>query len=759
MRAAEASTGDIYVTVVAEKTQIVDAVVILRGTATTLDDRTSHDGVAHFRSVPPGAYDIIVRHPGYEEGKGRIELRAIDAEIRVTVVLPLKIIGSVRSTGNVSVTERVEQARSPLGSISSNLYDMLNRIGGANVMTAPDGALLGVSLEGKDPALTGYGFDGGVLSTPAALEAIDPDLLNSARIDEDRDQVDFYTLSPTVQREYEIRQVVGGFAARNTRLSATGTIGQTGYVIESVARGRASALDNATYLDTSGFTYRHDGFYKGGAALTKVAFPLGETYEVEAENLSAASRAAPLETTLIGDIPDGLGPNNWTNKTSNLSQVKVRGVSGRWHISSVGTAITTQTAQDFRNRFIYGRPAPSYSVSAAEINAYSASFIRSLQDHRSLNIRASLSTIQSSHHLQETTFGAILAPASASNNVSRTAGVDFIDNSNPNRFRQATLVMQGLDRGRQGIFASYHLVAKGRNGHSIFGTFGIGTKPTLQNALGRYDDPISAQYDCNTATVLAQAPNDAASIVKETSIRVGLTAKSDRRSFSAQLYQTRDRGLTLTGARVPLSVQLQTGLPAGYENALLEGYHTYGGCGGVAPPNIFFVKDLNGLDVMYRGLELTTTAQVSHRLSLQADLSYHEAKLLGGPSGLDAPQSTYRVGHQLPGIDPFDASLTLDWKLGDDRTEMVANGVYRSGNNANHLPPYALYTAGLARQISPSVSLVVVATNVTRAYAGLFTSPRFAGPLPTVSGQSLYLPATPLIQPQIYGVLTAHFGQ
>ena len=149
-------------------------------------------------------------------------------------------------------------------------------------------------------------------------------------------------------------------------------------------------------------------------------------------------------------------------------------------------------------------------------------------------------------------------------------------------------------------------------------------------------------------------------------------------------------------------------------------------------------------------MDLLSSWKANTALTLQGALHMHEALLRRSPQELQGSSTAYVLGRQLPAIPLFDASLTVDWALADHKTELIGNAAYTAGNNADHLPAYSLLTLGATRRLSATTAMTLVATNVTHQYVGLYTSNQHAVALPTSGGLPLLLPATPLVQPQLF---------
>lgn len=86
--------------------------------------------------------------------------------------------------------------------------------------------------------------------------------------------------------------------------------------------------------------------------------------------------------------------------------------------------------------------------------------------------------------------------------------------------------------------------------------------------------------------------------------------------------------------------------------------------------------------------------------------------------------------------------------------DLLGNLFSVSDNNENNLPAYHLWTLGVLDRFSDVAALSIVDTNVSHAYAGVFTSPAFAVPLRTASGGWLPTLGAPLVHPNLYAKLS-----
>ena len=644
----------------------------------------------------------------------------------------------------------------PLGRISGSLYDALNSLGGAQIVVGSSGELTGISLEGKDPRLTQYSFDGSRLSDPAAIRAIPDDVLQSVSVDDGRGQIDLYTLAPTAYPEYWARQRLGGFGGNALQLGARGAIGSAGFVVQVSESGVRSPLDGSRYRDLSGLDYVHEGWARGATLLAKTAFPIGPMLTATVESLRGDTTGRPIDATLFGAVASGLGPGNWTAGRSSVDRLEIEGDANQWHVRGDAGVYGTHDIVDDSDRIVALQSIPLIAANAFSLSTVDASAVDSLAEGKTLNFGLSASrsrtTVSTVIGGSESTFSD--ATSIESSDIRALASYVL----KRGQVDTTTLSLQGESRGADASGA--YLDASGTYGASakrVFARIGYGTRPVPPGAPVVFSDPAAAQYDCAGNRIIVRGPNENAMPVAETHVSVGASTDAHNGSFSAQVYRTTDDNLALSNA-LGLFSQYTGALPSAYAAQLLGGYQQYGGCAGPSP-EIFMQHDVTGLGVEYRGIDLLGAWKPNQRLTLQGAFHAHQALLRRSPLELQGTGTAYVLGQQLPAVPLFDASLTVDWALGDHKTELIGNAAYTPVNNVNHLPAYSVVTLGASRRLSATTSVTIVGTNVARQYVGLFTSAEHAVALPTAGGIPLLLPATPLAQPQLFVIVESRLNR
>jgi hypothetical protein len=758
-RAASAGTStDVYVHVSHDAHRLGGAVCRLRSVLQHVQRIVDRDGTAKFQNVVAGKYSVECELSGFDVARSDVFVHEDDVELHVEVRLHLHEIGRVSAREPAATTTRILTRGSPLGKLSQNLYDLMNSVGGANILTDASGSLVGISLEGRDPRLTQYSFDGSRIPEPGALRALDADLLQSSRLDDGKSEVDFYTLAPTTFPEYTLRQAVGGFGSGATQLSVRGSVGSVGYVLQGKVRTQDSALNNATYVDTSGLRYKHIGALHGDGLLAKLSAPVSKTFTLTAETLLRGSTTLPIDTFFAGPLPSGAGPGNVLTSLSAFTKAELEGDIGRWHASFNATTIRTSEDFDYRNRIVALQALPFRSSGRFRLDILDTSLIDFITEGKTLNLSLSMSRGTSTLNNTSLAFGGAYASQQVVYRPDERFRMVYVERPSSSAQQSLGLTVESRGAGRTSAFVEANASFGSTRGR-VFGTAGFGGHVASPSELQTFDDPAAAQYDCDGGAIRARAPNDSATNVPERHVRVGGLLQGARGSLSIQAYDTLDSGLTVSNANTPLSAFPSSLLPGDYIKQLLQGYGSYGQCPTPrAAPAIYLLRDVSGLTVEYRGIEIATSLTPSKSLTLQASLNAHLATLRSRVDALLAPDSPYIIGKQLPAVEPLDASLTADYGFHDRRTELIANAVYKSRNNGNGPPAYWLLTIGGTRKLSSTSSITLVATNALRSHVGLFSSSQYAVPLPTVSGGQLLLPAAPLTQPQIFAVFNVRIA-
>ena len=739
----------------AQGATISDATVYLKSsTGDVRVVRSDQNGLAEFPNVPVGFYDLRVVARSYNTATTSLELRYGESRLdfRAVLVKPLVQIGSVRSRSSIDVQTRVLRRDAGLGRLSVTLADLLNTLGGAQVRLSSNGSLLGISLQGQDPSLTTTTFNGVAISGSSALRALDPDLLQSASVNDQKDIIDFRSLGTAPYPIYDARDMVNGYAGRQFAGTVQGTSGRIGYAAATSVHGQQSALAGRVYEDTSGMTYRHDGGYLNRSNSFKLAAPLSDNVSLRAEAMLRSSHEAPVPAFRSGPIPQGFGPGNVTDFNSSVVTTGVDATAGQWSIRGTLLNLHTDDANDSLNRIVALQPVPDVLRRETAVNAGSFSAVRPAFRHGVANFNFGWSASRSQFEERFGTAGPVDAQSS------RFRSQYFNMNLNTAHHGWSYGLETGYERqlepsAQSAVHTEFEATWNRSSDEQYFGSIRVGTKLGAPRDIRAFDAAEVAEFDCSGNAVTVNAPNDTPGVPRERAINLGYARNKALRSFSVQTYYRQYRDMLLTQALVDASAVPPFLQPGGYRDGLIAGFSSFGGCAkGPNDPVVYFRQDIAGLGVDYFGADVLAAGHAGQRFTTQAALGYHRAILRSSDARLNSQRSPYVIGRQLPYVAPLQASFTFDYLVGS-RSEILGNVVILSGNNERNLPAYPQVTIGAVRRLSPTGSLTVIASNALHSYTDFFTSPRFAVPLSSYDGSKILTVASPLQVPQIYAVL------
>lgn len=507
--------------------------------------RTDARGNATFENVLPGDYDATVLASGYPEQHFLVRLQRGTVALVVSVtVKQLATIANTHTRASVVSQTINRDARSAF--LFQDLASMLNDLGNASVSVSSNGSLLGVSLEGKDPSLTRYEFNGVSIPGSSAISALNPDLLSSAYIDDQRNSLDFGSLSASSYPIYELDDLIGGYGGSNLHASVQNTAGVTSYAAAYDVHSQNSILNGVVYPDTSGFSYRHEGGYGRRGIQALLSVPINSEWQVQLQDLSSKSLTLPILTVQTGDLPSGYGPKRVEEShASNLLFYSANGNVGSWFISAKGLALDGKHTADYLGQFVGGIPAPNESSDGVAVHSFNVFAMRSLGGG-TLNLN--LSTAES--HTFLTTVADAASTEEQNNGVSQlTAIYNF---TRPRLVGSLSSQIQE-QRGTQQAnawSASGQLTWNPTQKTSWFASVIAGKEIGDPPSLRAFSLPQQATYDCTAHTITADAPSDVPSTPGHFGVRGGLTAYSSRWTFSGQIYNDNYRGMTITSALV-----------------------------------------------------------------------------------------------------------------------------------------------------------------------------------------------------------------
>jgi hypothetical protein len=706
---------------------------------------TDRSGTAVISSIPAGMYRLVVRKSGYAEASGTVEVGDLKETVVSVELQPLlTTVATVRS--NISAFTRPLTTADTVARLSKNLFDALEELGGVTI-SRRNGKMQGIAIDGHDTSATAVAFDGVNIADPMATHALDPDLLEGIRVSQFDDAVDLLFLSPTVSPQYSMTGTLGGFGYSAEKVSAQGRFGALGYAGVLTHRRGESALDGAVYEDTSGLTYRHDGSAEGTSVYGVVTVPLGVNWTAAIRAIGGAEHSLPIPTYYAGPLPYGMGPGNDESGTSRDLITQITGtLSDALVAIAASDARTVETISD-AHRIEAGQPEPLIENGRSEGRTLSVDV--AFTDSHVSNVMVTLSSKRGTTRFapQALSYLDRFGEGSSSSMV-LTVKRDALLAGKYHAQLEADAVRVAGERGALGLSLAPEWSRARTHVRLRFGTV---ARDAETIGGGAFSDPSSAQFDCAADAIFANAPSAPGAPVVADVVQLSIDQQMPRGTLGLYAYDESYRGVTLSGASVPAAAEPSGFLPAGYIASLQAAYNIVGACPG-APPDasqIFLQHDIDGLNVLYRGLDLRWTRIVGSRGSLQGFVDWNQA-VLGSDPRLIYPTSLYIPGSQIPFVPPWKAGIAAAWLLGDGRTRLMTMGEYVSRNNQNNLPPYMMWSVGTERTLSPAAVVDIVARNVGNRDTGLFSSPRLAVPLPLAGGGTLLENAAPLPQPDVF---------
>lgn len=699
--------------------------------------RTNAEGLVTLDRLSPGLYTVRVFFDGFSPYRSTLEIGVDPLQMKVILRRVPRIIASVIAS-SATISRESISSNSALRKVSPTLLDAMNQLAGVRVAGGGNGVGIQASLQGRDSSQTSFTLDGSPVGSGAAL-AVNTDLLSAAQVQQDSETVNLSFLSPSIDPRYGSDLNAGNFGSSFVKSTVQGMVGQVGFAGAHTIRGAESALNGRTYLDESGETYRHVGALVTRGDMLKVTGSVHD-WNVSAFDTWSHSSGTPLPAYFGGTLPAGFGPGLRRETFSSNPLFTANGTLGnlgtsvslsQWHLRDI---------DDERSRVIGNTPLPFFGEQNLNGTDATVSVNVEHNDHLSYTFSGSFVTNLSS--ASQVLAG--VAPASATYSFDRETTFAAAQHLRAGH----GLLLDGTIEARRVDASPFGLTLKGSAtwNTSTAGDWGItanvGDRPIVSNDprnLVRFPDPGQAQFDCGAKTITLDGPGDMQSRASSRRLSVGYSRSGRAGRASVSVYDERTHGVLMSGALVPLVNEPLSLLSPAYVDALRRAYATIGGCTGISPQDdsIFVSQDLGGLDVAYRGANLSASVSLGKRLALYVTYDYSAAQLASYDERLASARSPFVVGSQLPNIPLQRASFVFDWSDARQRTEALLNLSYSSSNNQRNLPAYTVANIGLVRHISPTINVFGIVTNATSIFPGLFVSPDGAKPLRTVSGEPL----------------------
>lgn len=718
---------------------------------------TGAEGTVRFKRFP---YDfLIVRASknGYVAERTVLRIRFGERGADVAFVLrPLRLKTIARVASRPLIRYQFFSQNSKFAPLFRDLIAQMNALGGANIVLSATGTLNGISLEGMDPSMTSTSFDGVRVQSADALDSIDVDALQRASVDLDSASAKLYSLSPSPVLDDNDRSRVGGIGDTALQLERRDTIGKFGFAVEGAIRTARSALDGQTYTDTSGFAYKHTGRFVGGLGAVAATWNLGDGSLLTVKYLRHLGTTAPLSIFESGSIPQGYGPFPVsTNDGGSIGEITLSRQAGAWSGWVTLGDFSTRGYGDFSNAYVAGAPAPSLYTTLSNESDLSLFATHVLEHGQTININAGAS---SSHASDLETFASTGSQSAIGANRSYLMfDYNRFFGARNDLFYQfdASVNHDGITGESAPSLSAFVKHDLPRNA-TLFLSVGVGGNPALIPSPGNFALPNQVEYNCATQTAIATAPNDLPDMPHGYRGRFGGTLRLGAYTLSAQAYDRRYSGVTLSQALVPASLEPAGFAPSNVLNGIVAGFSTFGGCGAPKDPTVYFQHDVSGATVDYRGIELAGGGHIGSRALFQVLIDEHRSRLLDNSPLLRGALSSYIPGSEIPATPAFTGSASIAFAL-NRRTRALLNDTYTGINNLQHLPAYHLLTVGIVGKLSRNLSYTVVATNIGHADTGAFISNRYAVGIPTIGGTPFVPLAAPLTIPQLYVAL--HFRE
>lgn len=516
--------------------------------STTRRSLTDATGCTTFSQVPVGYLSVSVAKNGFDTAKQNVRIAVgMEGALVGVSLTPLAVIANVRSSA--SVRYKYYSPESRFAPLFRDLIEQMNALGGANIRVSPSGGIADVSLDGADPSLTSTTFDGVQVQSASAFDTIDVDALTKASTDLSDGSLGLYTLSPTPVLQRDWRVTYGGTSDVHPDLQESDTAGNLGYALQIAGNTLRSPLDGQTFSDSSGFTYKHTGRFLGGMTGAALDVPLGQNFSAGAKYLRRISRTEPLEVIDSGSEPEGYGPYPVAaTDDGSIFEARLDGQVGGWETRLQYENFASHGTTDLTRAYADGVPAPSDGFSASDEGDAVLFAERPTVHNQTLNLNLTFS------HSADRMVNRFESSANGMTIVSsrRSFNADYNGFFGKRSFYEfsGTFDRDNATGQNASRLKSYVRLQTGKT-TTLFASLAGGSQLGLVPNAGVFALPSQVQYDCQSQTAIATAPNDKPSVPTGLEMRVGVTKSSGRSSLSIQAYERRYQGVTLTSVGWP----------------------------------------------------------------------------------------------------------------------------------------------------------------------------------------------------------------
>ncbi|MGA8383726.1 MAG: TonB-dependent receptor [Candidatus Cybelea sp.] len=779
---AQSDSGEIDIVVVDATTKhpLELARVLLDGPVIT-SEITETNGKVTFTDVPDGIYRARIVKRGYNSLTSA-SFEVLDGRV-VTVSFALasetgglKVIGQVTAKASATISATSIDQNSAQRRLSTDLADALNKLSGVSVSTSSDDsdATQTISLEGHDPTQTQLTLDGIPLNAPGSagnLGGFATDLFQGASVHMGPTlgglggSVNFSTLQPTLSWITQMQLSTGSYGRWNYSVAETGSEGKFGIAVQSVQRLYPSLADGDLFEDASGLDYVHDGDSTISGNVLTARYEFGDSNSVTGLFMNSTRNTNVICLRYNGDpqttLPCGYGPNNTDGSNVQLYSLTDNALLGATQLQTSVFSLDNSSLYNQLARYVNGEPSPNGYSSDTKSTGYVVNATLPAQERHTISFQAYGTSSQFvTTPLVPQAFE--FYSGSQTTQYSVLQATDTIHSND--KLTLAGSAGLSTATGNAGIseLASAGATWKPSTRDTYSASFALGGAAATQGRLQILSDPASLRFDCNGKVAFGSAPGEQPTRGSSNSVRVSYTHDLHGGNVSLTLYRQLQQGVLLP-VNVNGVVLNQLGeLPLGYLQQVQEIYNSPAGCNAplqtpFTAQQLYMTTPIAGVQRVYQGAELTGFLTLGNLVvepyyNLTGAVANSSSYIFTNAYSITIP------GQQLPNVPLQKAGLVLDYKAPHSMFEWLADAQHVSANNPNDLPAYTTYDAGVTAQLTRG-TLTFAATNISNAYAGVFSSPANAVPYTTEGGYVIPNIARPLT-PRTYSLTySVKFGQ
>jgi len=777
---AQSDSGEIRIVVTDDggKVPIELARVLLDGPVST-SELTDKKGQVIFTDVPDGIYRARIAKSGYQVVTSKsfevINGNVVTVAVTLALSTTLKVIGTVTAHSTAVVSSSSINGDSAQRKLSDDLAGALNKLSGVSVSTTGDDsdATQTVSLEGHDASQTQLSLDGIPLNAPGVagnLGAYATDLFSGASVRTGPQAgglgggVNFSTLQPTLSWLSNAQLAVGSYGKHNASFAESGSFDKLGLAVQTTYRSIPSLADGDVFLDASGLDYSHDGDSTIYGDLAKFRYQFSDSQTLIGTYLNSNRSSDVICLRITNNIPCGYGPNNTSDGNTALYSLTDSALVGETTVQASLFATNGHTLLDELNRFVAGEAAPIGFSTDSNSTGYSINATLPERERHTFSIQAysTYSTTQTSPLVAQA------IPFYNDTQTSQYSSIQLTDSIHSNSKLNLS-ESAGLSQARgaaSSALASLNATWRPTRVDAFSGQYAIGGVAASPSRSTILTDPASLRFSCDGTTIggdtaYGNAPGDAPGSSSSISERLGYTRTLRHGSLSFQLYNQIQAGVVLP-VQVNGSALVDLGVitPA-YLDAVERVFDSQGGCG-AAPgtpfdaTQLYFSSPIGGVKRVYQGGSITGSVQVG-QLVVQPYWNVNVSKAISNDPRVDNPFSITISGSQLPNIPLQRGGIVLDYKAPHSILEWLADAQYTAKNNANNLPAFTTFDAGVSANLDVG-TLTLAMSNLTNTFGGVFAGPANAVPYQTLGGDTVATIARPLQPREISVTYGVKFG-